>query len=101
MAKSLDKAFAGFPIYLVRNADDEERSRAELDAALQTMLTSIRVKQEGVYVQASTFGSLEGLLRLLKDHQIPVRCCHIRSGSRFLHWTNCSVRWREHRTRTS
>lgn len=36
------------------------------------MLGSIQLQERGVYVQASTLGSLEALLAFLKQSKIPV-----------------------------
>lgn len=38
---------------------------------LEHALTAIKKKSEGVYVQASTLGSLEALLEFLKTQKIP------------------------------
>jgi translation initiation factor IF-2 len=40
---------------------------------LKTVLSSIELKDKGVYVQASTLGSLEAFLHLLKSSHIPVK----------------------------
>ena len=39
---------------------------------LKTVLNSIKLSDRGVYVQASTLGSLEALLEFLKQSKIPV-----------------------------
>ena len=44
----------------------------ELDAALEDILKSIKLSEKGVFVQASTLGSLEALLSFLRDSKIPV-----------------------------
>ena len=40
---------------------------------MKDALRAIHTKEKGVYVQASTLGSLEALLGFLKDSKIPVR----------------------------
>ncbi len=42
---------------------------------MKNVLNSIKLNERGVYVQASTLGSLEALLEFLKQSKIPV--CHI------------------------
>lgn len=39
---------------------------------MKTALSSIKLQERGVYVQASTLGSLEALLEFLKQSKIPV-----------------------------
>lgn len=40
---------------------------------LRSALSHIKLSSEGVYVQASTLGSLEALLEFLRTSKIPVR----------------------------
>jgi len=44
----------------------------ELSQMLADVLDSIKVQERGVFVQASTLGSLEALLVFLKSSKIPV-----------------------------
>ena len=44
----------------------------EIANALKDVLASIRLQERGVYVQASTLGSLEALLEFLRTSKIPV-----------------------------
>lgn len=46
--------------------------RDEVTKELRSALSQIKLSQEGVYVQASTLGSLEALLEFLKVSKIPV-----------------------------
>lgn len=47
--------------------------REEVARELKSALSHIKLSGEGVYVQASTLGSLEALLDFLKTSKIPVR----------------------------
>lgn len=44
----------------------------EVAKELKTALSSIKLTERGVFVQASTLGSLEALLEFLKGSKIPV-----------------------------
>lgn len=46
--------------------------REEVAKELKSALSHIKLSSEGVYVQASTLGSLEALLEFLKQSKIPV-----------------------------
>lgn len=46
--------------------------REEVAKELRSALSHIKLSSEGVYVQASTLGSLEALLDFLKSSKIPV-----------------------------
>lgn len=58
----------GFPF----NTDDNVGEQEEIASALKDVLASIRLQERGVYVQASTLGSLEALLEFLRTSKIPV-----------------------------
>lgn len=44
----------------------------ELSMALKEVLSGIKLTERGVFVQASTLGSLEALLEFLRTSKIPV-----------------------------
>ena len=48
-------------------------SQDEASSIVSNMLSTIQLQERGVYVQASTLGSLEALLEFLKKSKIPVR----------------------------
>jgi translation initiation factor 5B len=70
-AKELEKAMAGFPLYVAHKEDEIEYYKQELESMLKNVLSSIRLKETGVFVQASTLGSLEALLEFLRTSKIP------------------------------
>ncbi|KAL5292336.1 EIF5B family protein [Megaselia abdita] len=90
-AKDLEKAIAGINLVVANNADEVEIGREEVAGELKNALSHIKLKQLGVYVQASTLGSLEALLDFLGASKIPV--------SVFFLYTNiikfrCIGRWK-------
>lgn len=50
-------------------------SREEVARELKSALSHIKLAATGVYVQASTLGSLEALLEFLRTSKIPVSDC--------------------------
>jgi len=46
--------------------------QVEIANALKDVLNSIKLTERGVFVQASTLGSLEALLEFLRTSKIPV-----------------------------
>lgn len=73
LAKDLDNAMAGLPLFVVRDDTERDRCVAHIEQTIRSALNAIQLKERGVYVQASTFGSLEALVKLLGVSKIPVR----------------------------
>ncbi|KAK4946957.1 eukaryotic translation initiation factor 5B [Elasticomyces elasticus] len=71
-ANELEGAIAGSRLLVVGPEDDEDDLEDDVMADLQKLLTSVSKDNRGVSVQASTLGSLEALLKFLKDMKIPV-----------------------------
>jgi len=67
---NMDKTLAGMPVYVAKYPEEAEVLVADANKALKEELKSIKLASEGVYVQASTLGSLEALLQFLKDSKI-------------------------------
>jgi len=70
-ARGLEKAMAGLPLFVGREDDEIEYYKNEIETILKSALNSIKLKENGVHVQASTLGSLEALLEFLKTSNIP------------------------------
>uniref|UniRef100_A0A0R3RI29 Eukaryotic translation initiation factor 5B n=1 Tax=Elaeophora elaphi TaxID=1147741 RepID=A0A0R3RI29_9BILA len=66
LAKNLEKALAGLPIFVANREDELLVLKEDCEAQLSKALMAIKKKPEGVYVQASTLGSLEALLEFLR-----------------------------------
>ncbi|KAK0417342.1 hypothetical protein QR680_012953 [Steinernema hermaphroditum] len=71
LAKNLEKSVAGLPLYVAHREDELEILKEDVEQQFEKALTSIKKKPEGVYVQASTLGSLEALLEFLRTQKIP------------------------------
>ena len=77
-AKELDKAIAGLNLLIANHPDEVELCKEEVGRELESALSAIKLKKVGVFVQASTLGSLEALLEFLKTSKIP--CSHVKIG---------------------
>lgn len=71
IAKELDKALAGLPLYSTKNPDEIEYYKSHLSKMLDDVLNEIKLSERGVYVQASTLGSMEALLSFFRESKIP------------------------------
>merc|ERR1711962_1789475 len=70
-AKELEKVIAGLSVRVAYHPDEVEILKREADSDLKNALNAIKTKDRGVFVQASTLGSLEALLEFLKQSKIP------------------------------
>uniref|UniRef100_A0A182NNI0 Tr-type G domain-containing protein n=1 Tax=Anopheles dirus TaxID=7168 RepID=A0A182NNI0_9DIPT len=71
-AKELEKAIAGLNLQIAHKPDEVEIFKDIVARELKSALNSIKLSDRGVYVQASTLGSLEALLEFLRTSKIPV-----------------------------
>ena len=71
LAKELDKALAGTSLLVAEHDDEVEVLMQEVQAEVDAALKNIKLQERGVFVQASTLGSLEALLEFLKQSKIP------------------------------
>jgi len=70
-APNLDNAIAGGSMLVPKGDDNVEDLKDEVMEDLQAVLENDNRSDSGVYVQASTLGSLEALLSFLQDSKIP------------------------------
>eukprot|EP00388_Colpodella_angusta_P031964 GDKK01024999.1.p1 GENE.GDKK01024999.1~~GDKK01024999.1.p1 ORF type:complete len:871 (+),score=311.76 GDKK01024999.1:31-2613(+) len=78
-APGLEEAVAGTQLYVVGPDDDVEDLKEEVMEDMGEIFKSVNKSGEGVYVMASTLGSLEALLCFLKDEKVPV--CQVSLGT--------------------
>ncbi|GAB2282273.1 hypothetical protein Dimus_016822 [Dionaea muscipula] len=71
-AQGLDHAIAGTGLHVVEPDDDLERIKDLAMEDMQSVMSRIDKSGEGVYVQASTLGSLEALLEFLKSPAVNI-----------------------------
>ncbi|KAL2087809.1 hypothetical protein ACEWY4_016637 [Coilia grayii] len=71
LGKDLEKALAGLPLLVAHKDDEVPVLRDELVRELKQTLNAIKLEEKGVYVQASTLGSLEALLEFLRTSKVP------------------------------
>ena len=71
-AKELEKTVAGLNLLIANQSDEVDICKEDMEKRLESALKSFKLKDRGVFVQASTLGSLEALLEFLKGEKIPV-----------------------------
>ncbi|XP_034404616.1 eukaryotic translation initiation factor 5B isoform X2 [Cyclopterus lumpus] len=71
LGKDLEKTLAGLPLLVAYKDDEIPVLRDELVRELKQTLSCIKLEEKGVYVQASTLGSLEALLEFLRTSKVP------------------------------
>ncbi|NXL84781.1 IF2P factor, partial [Alectura lathami] len=71
LGKDLEKTLAGLPLLVAFKEDEIPVLKDELIHELKQTLNAIKLEEKGVYVQASTLGSLEALLEFLKTSEVP------------------------------
>ncbi|CAJ1348084.1 unnamed protein product [Effrenium voratum] len=71
-APGLDDAVAGTELLVVGPDDDLDELKEEVSEGFESILNDFEKEPAGVYVKASTLGSLEALLSFLQDMKIPV-----------------------------
>uniref|UniRef100_A0A8C0LJW0 Eukaryotic translation initiation factor 5B n=1 Tax=Canis lupus dingo TaxID=286419 RepID=A0A8C0LJW0_CANLU len=69
LGKDLEKTLAGLPLLVAYKEDEIPVLKDELIHELKQTLNAIKLEEKGVYVQASTLGSLEALLEFLKTSE--------------------------------
>lgn len=68
-ANNLEKVLTGSKIIKVENEDE---ALSQINEDLNYILKNIKLKPNGVHVQASTLGSLEALITFLEKEEVPI-----------------------------
>jgi len=72
VAPNLEKVVTGSQVILMNDRCDTEMAKVEVMKNIQSLLNKLDTNGFGVYIQANTLGALEGLMSLLKDHDISI-----------------------------
>lgn len=72
LTKSHILSCLGLNLQVAQKSDEVDILREEVARDLRSALSNIKLQERGVYVQASTLGSLEALLEFLRTSKIPV-----------------------------
>ncbi|KAL6610666.1 hypothetical protein ACP70R_040635 [Stipagrostis hirtigluma subsp. patula] len=79
-AQGLEHAIAGTALYVLRPEDDLDRLKDAVMEEMTRVRSRIDKSGEGVYVQASTLGSLEALTEFLKSPAVNIPFCDFSIG---------------------
>jgi len=75
VAPGLDGAVAGSPIYVANTPEEIEQRKEEILQELEQI--QIETDALGIVVKADTLGSLEALLNMLREKNIPIRLANV------------------------
>jgi len=70
-APGIENAIAGSPVRFVSSEKDAEKARKDIEKEIEEV--EIETENEGAILKSDTLGSLEGLIKVMKDISIPIR----------------------------
>jgi len=79
-APNLEDVVAGSPFRTCRKQEDMEKLKEELKKEVESV--EIDKDAEGVMIKADTLGSLEGMIKILQDNNIPIKKAKIGNVTR-------------------
>jgi translation initiation factor 5B len=71
----LEGVLAGSPLYVVKDQDDEEKLKANVDSEIRSAI--MQTESNGVILRCDTIGSIEAITELLKKENIPIRAADL------------------------
>lgn len=71
-ADNLENVMPGTQLYVVNSEDEINKYTEEINKDIDSVVKNIAKDKNGITIQSSSLGSLEALLILLKDNNIPV-----------------------------
>ena len=78
--QDLEKAVAGTQLLVCEKGDEIEDLKQEVMADLESIMSRLHRESRGVFVQASTLGSLEALMEYLRSCEPPVPVAGVAIG---------------------
>lgn len=88
-APGLECVIPGSPLRTCRK-EDVEKFREQLKKEIESV--EIETETEGVFLRADTLGSLEGLIKILRDNNIPIRKAKIGCVNKCDSMEMCSIK---------
>ncbi|MBU0488992.1 MAG: translation initiation factor IF-2 [Bacteroidetes bacterium] len=73
-APEIDKVIAGMPL---RSCKSEDASRIAEELRAEVDEVTIETDEKGIIIKADTLGSLEAMIKLLNEKQVPIRAASI------------------------
>lgn len=70
-APSIEKVIAGSPVRFVKDEKGVEKAKLEIEREIEEV--EIETEKEGIILKSDTLGSLEGIIKALKDLRMPIR----------------------------
>lgn len=71
VAKDLEGVITGAPLRTIREGEEVEEHKEEIEKEME--LSDFKTKKEGVVVKADSLGSLEAVLNMFEEENIPVK----------------------------
>ena len=75
IAPNLENVYSGMPLFIAEKISDIERLKKEAQEQVEEVL--IETDKDGIIVKADSLGSLEALVGLLKESDIPIKKANV------------------------
>ena len=76
-APGLEKVIAGLPLRVVKEEKDLEKAKEDVKKEIENI--EIKTEKDGVILKADTLGSLEAMIKIFQEAQIPIRKAEVGS----------------------
>jgi translation initiation factor 5B len=71
----LEGVLAGSPLYVVKNPEDEERLKSNIESEIKSAI--VQTESNGVILRCDTIGSIEAITELLKKENVPIKSTNL------------------------
>ncbi len=70
-AQGLDEVIPGSPVRCVSSENDIEKAKKEIESEMEEV--EFETEKEGIIMKADTLGSLEAMIKMMKERNVPIR----------------------------